>query len=140
MSLQEIAELTDRSHSAVRNLLDRRGVRRPGVRRWTHRPGAASEPQTAVGPRPATAREALLFRLVEAAAAAPDSAGWRVAAASPVRPEQCGSGTGWRSDGVDAAFGRMTRLPRQGVVSVGSLGSRARSLLGVVAGLQVLDL
>ena len=27
-SLREIAELTDRSHSAVRNLLDKHGVRR----------------------------------------------------------------------------------------------------------------
>ena len=29
-SLREIAELTDRSHSAVRNILDKHGVRRRG--------------------------------------------------------------------------------------------------------------
>lgn len=42
-SLREIAELTDRSFSAIRNILDRRGVhRRP--------PGAAREPQLTTTP------------------------------------------------------------------------------------------
>ncbi|MGY1832607.1 helix-turn-helix domain-containing protein [Geodermatophilus sp. SYSU D01180] len=30
-SLRELAELTDRSHSAIRNILDKHGVRRRGV-------------------------------------------------------------------------------------------------------------
>ncbi|MDP9458691.1 MAG: helix-turn-helix domain-containing protein [Actinomycetota bacterium] len=39
-SLRELSELTDRSFSAVRNVLDRRGIRRRGSGATTVRPDA----------------------------------------------------------------------------------------------------
>nr|WP_246405571.1 helix-turn-helix domain-containing protein [Modestobacter versicolor] len=43
-SLREIAELTDRSHSAVRNILDKHGVHRRGR-------GASKQPLTSAPPQ-----------------------------------------------------------------------------------------
>jgi hypothetical protein len=95
MSLQVIAESTDRSHSAVRNLLDRRAVRRPAV--GAARTGHEQRPSRGLNSRtPTCDRERGFACWLVDAAASPRFCRLARGCSEFGQPLQHSSETGWR--------------------------------------------